>query len=72
MIFDVEKWMLKEGLAENEYAAHHIAVGLGLENVRAVEAKMALVRRYRRLRKAGLSPAAAFEEARKGTEPAGF
>lgn len=69
MGFDVEKWMLKERLAENEYAAHYIAVGLDLENVRAVEAKMELVHRYRRWRKAGVPAKVAYEKARAGEEP---
>lgn len=50
---DIVERIVSEGLAENSYAAQHIAEGLHLAQLKTEEEQIERVRLYRQWRKAG-------------------
>ncbi len=66
---DITERIVAEKLAENLYAAEHIALGLHLAQLADEEAQMERVRLYRRWREAGEKSLAAYGRAIRGEEP---
>ena len=57
---DIVERIVSEGLAENGYAAKHIAEGLHLAQLKTEEEQMARVKAYRALRDHGIKPKEAY------------
>lgn len=62
----IEERIVSEGLAENSFAARHIAEGLELAQLKTEEEQMERVKRYRVLRKAGFKSKEAYRLAIQG------
>jgi len=59
--------IVQEGLAENGFAAQHIAEGLHLAQLKTEEEMLERVRKYRILRNCGVKSKVAYEQAIKLT-----
>lgn len=66
---DIVERIVSEGLAENGYAAMHIAEGLHLAQLKTEEEQMERVRLYRAWRHAGEKSKAAYWRAIRGEKP---
>ena len=63
---EITELIVQEGLAENGFAARHIAEGLHLAQLKTEEEMLERVRRYRILRKAGFKSKEAYRLAIQG------
>ena len=63
---DIVERIVSEGLAENSFAAQHIAEGLHLAQLKTEEEQMERVKRYRVLRQAGFKSKEAYRLAIQG------